>query len=467
MGATPENVESLVNCFSQRGYQFSIYGYKFSEADRLNNRALRAVFRLAFVVHILTWNHDLRYAHMVLRAINEKTTVLGRTWNVVQDSMVDLMEGLANVGKTDAPWELPVDERFCETVFPESKALHSFSDMTYDKFQEFLLGVREAQNVVVSTFVNACGSKACLEGRDDLSEEQRNAWCRGVFLALKLLTRHHTKEPEGVWADQVVLAILRGLASEYGREVPVEVTYTFCGRCSAADARERLGLLCRISDRDKLNQQIWPVCEWNVQVQDIGEGKVNASAVWAYGLAHRPEKNALTLFVSSGLLRNTDDRLCPEGADSFPYLHPGTSPQEGHILAKLLARISQFSGVLAAQRRKRDRLGRVALERVRIRFEVTPKYPDVRANDRHANEPLTTHLEASFLLDGELDYPMESAAGSFWGAIDTLAKCFPFSHIGSLTTSRPGLYLDRRGDDKTKSVFRIVLNSGNACENTG
>ena len=462
-----ERIDSLIAEFQKEGaYQFSIYGYNWQEEHPPSNVELM-VLQQAFVTHILTWNHDLKRAHEMRSLVSESMNAVRTSWGELTEKYRRVIHTFSLTREPRALPQLPTDEDTSGHLFDPTIA-HDFTDMTPELFDRFCERVEErsVDYPELARFLNACGRPQYQRELRNLSQQQKLTWTRGMFLALKLLTRGlDEKDAKGLWADQVVLAVLRGLTVSGQHDVSVHIVYKSCGSAQDAAAvagkvKDGFAKLCRIANPDKGTADPWPICRWKIEDPIEKDGRIWLSATWRYsgeGGELQSGGGCLGCFVRDGLLRNVADLFGPREEEQYylklpPYLQGRTS------LAALVTHIARCVYVLAFQRAHKKEPTHVSLKKVEIVFEVTPRFAQAGLFTGRALRFANCRLELRLECDGILG--RSSQSGSFWGNLNGLADCFgQISVLEARDGLGPGMFSYPRKSSNETTIF-VVLDSG-------
>ncbi|OFW01102.1 MAG: hypothetical protein A3G20_10095 [Acidobacteria bacterium RIFCSPLOWO2_12_FULL_59_11] len=344
---SPKAVEALIKLHCAPGsYQFSIYGFEMADGRSLTE-AESLLINMAFLVHIWTWNHDLRTAHLLRHVVMERLPAGQRLWQNLQanlQSFLDLLSDLHSTEKDDLVPIFQVSTQFLEQLFGDP---HDLSNWTPDSFPAF---VNQGQSSsAIREYLIHCGVTSNVDGLQSNPVFLTRA--RGAWLSTKYLTRC-ALDPEGndsyrkLSFDQVLLAALVGLNRGRANCLPVRVmrTVDLLGDTRdpqnekdilIGDALRKAYLAYENTEYNWLNQQLL------VDVAAIDNGN-RVDIAWHYDGSGM---QSLPAFLSSGMLAMQM---------VHPFLHvfglPKREPTARVLLpAHFLFAVSEIARVIGTQ----------------------------------------------------------------------------------------------------------------------
>lgn len=295
---TSQRIKTLIEWHSRpENYQFSIYGFEIGD-DPLSE-AERLLLNLAFLVHIWTWNHDLRTTHQVRQVALHGLPRGRELWSQLSAEVEALFDRLRNLyvsldDHTDSL--IPLSQSHADELFNEP---HDLSMWEARHFPTFLrLAQRDVGSRRLSEFLGYCGWPDV--GIEPLTEPEDITTARGCWLATKYLTRCALdttgEQYRKASFDQILLATLVGLHEAKVRDMPIRVTRSIeiprNGPWTEEDGLEILQLAYR---EEKHN---WLHRDYDVQTKDE-EHVRRVTARWEYSGI---KGEYLPAFLRSGML---------------------------------------------------------------------------------------------------------------------------------------------------------------------
>lgn len=409
---------------SDGAYQFSIYGFELRDGRALTTEEA-LLLNVAFLVHVWTWNHDLRTAHIVRTVVQETLPRAVERWaefHAGMQTMLDSLRELHIVKDENVDVVIPLTPSAIEHLFIRP---HDLSDWAAESFKPFVERVHTlAGGHAARNFLAHCGwPSADVSLGEDANAIMR---ARATWLALRYLTRcalAETDEYRKASFDQLLLAVLFGLhqGGAPGTPLLVERTVIFHDNTSPGDATLRAEKILGLTTSK--SQHNWSQSEWMSELRNV-DGRLQVNVRWKSS----PPAAVLPAFLSSGMLamQFTGPSLQVFPLPAQPTTEPNLLP--GHIL-HALARVARALGMqsrkadpkLAVLRGISAELETVVtkdnkrLHRGRLRFYLDKILPDVAFVPAALGElrrPLTRLAE---LCGARSPIPVDSVESQDWG----------------------------------------------------
>lgn len=410
--ASSECLQTLEAWHRRTGsYQFSIYGFQLKDGRHLTEPEALLV-NLAFLVHVWTWNHDLRTAHLLRGVVMGKLPVTRELWNKFYTSMQSMLDTLRDLHLTKDDYSDLVVPMSSDAVKALFESPHDLSTWTPESFPAFVGHVHRLSGArVAADFLAHCGWPVA-----EVKVEATPSWlthARATWLAVRYLTRcalDGGQDYRKVSFDQVVLATLFGVHQGGAPEIPVRVVRTIELHATEETAVPRAEEALRLVS--SATGQNWPQRKWVSRLDHAGDQVQRVSVEWDTK-CDDDGAAALPLFLRSGMMAM---QVGFPSLQVFPL--PASDTQGETILAgHLLFAVSRLARALARQRVYSDQgfavLSTIIAEadtvvaengrrthRARLRFQLDKLLPD------------SASAAAEF---GELRGPLTRLA-ELWGA---------------------------------------------------
>jgi len=405
-------VSTLISWFqAPGGYQFSLYG--FEVADGRLTFAEQLMLNMAFLIHIWTWNHDLRTTHQVRQVALHNLPQSRELWarlSVEFESLFDRLRNLHISGDGHAECLIALREEHVSELF---ESPHDFSEWTLESMPGFLeVAHRRIANRRLTQFLEFCGWSGTEVDRP--SADSATTKARGCWLATKYLTRcalDHTGENyRKISFDQMVLATLLGLHDSRVTDIRLVVERSLNGPKVATSTERQLLAELGLAFEDP--EFDWPTTDYDLRYATDADGGRSLVTSWKFdgkGGQYLPG------FLGSGMMA-----MQMIG----PALHVFDAPlkigeADGLPVSAFLLVVARVARALARQAVEPDPL--VTLREVRALLRT-----------RYAGDARKYHrARIEFQLKGKLPANVAPGSGQLSGPLTRLA-----SWCGATTPTR-------------------------------
>ncbi|HYF51131.1 MAG TPA: hypothetical protein VEJ63_17080 [Planctomycetota bacterium] len=333
-------VRRLIARHEQHGsYQFSIYGYELKERATLSPQEV-LLLNMAFLIHVWTWNHDLRAAHGLRRLVQEQFEKIDTDVRKALDNIRAFGHSLKGFRSV----LIPADKQLYEKNHDGSmfKKPHTILDwdvaQTATYFRDFTKIVADQQRFVrLSRFVQLCGWKLPVTQVTEASK----ARARATWLSTRYLTRRALASNNAgrCSPDQIALAVLLGLDWEEADYLPVRIEKRIEDVLADATEDQLMETLC-------LTKQGRRDLDWPGVNRTIKRDKANATFKVSWSSVHEtPETGMLRQFMDSGMLSFSNDDT---------RLEMLRIPKPRDTNSEFLRPLHDLTLSLSAQRRRKD-----------------------------------------------------------------------------------------------------------------
>lgn len=408
--ATPAVLNAAMTRHARHGsYQFSIYGYELKEGAILSPQEV-LLLNMAFLIHVWTWNHDLRAAHGLRRLVHDQLRTVDIEVRKALENIRAVGHSLQGLQRVLIASEPDLHERNREgSMF---QVPHTLMDWTvkdtetyFRRFTKIVAGQQQKFRRL-ARFVELCGWQLPVD-RVAVGDRER---ARATWMATRCLTRRALGRESArlVSPDQIALAVLLGLDWEDADYLPVRVAKTL------------EGFKPRDSD-DKLMEALWLVkarrrdLDWTSTHRKVARDNAKASFQVSWkSVQQEPEVGVLRQFMDSGMLSfATDDAT----------LEVLKIPKPRDTSSEFLKPLYDLALALSSQRRRLD-------EKLAHLSEVVIE--TTRSGNRHQTQ---VRFQMDALLPGRVGMP-----GS--GEINQ-----PLGELGLFFGSERAIHLEGRSLD--------------------
>lgn len=376
--ATSENIQHAVRAYVDTkvcAYQFTIYGYTLNDKTHLFTDADLAFLRHVFLMHIVAWNFELRSADDARKYLLTPLEKARSAWEsgrqqldllreAVQEA-ISHIETVATKGIADSVRSLilPIEPWLNRYLFDEPHKLPNFLAQANTEFPSFWKKVeathqRDSRALLID-FGKICGVQEYHLAKDNLELAFAETWATGIWFAYKLLTRRLADADRSglLGPDQLLLALLTGLAPPRGRErntkVTVNVTYQGHGCHDAIDFAQTCAIALPTAETP-----FWPKCAWRIEVVPV-ETRSAFAAKWQFSSSG--DSSPLISYLQAGLMRVEE-----EPRMGVLVLVPKPSSEGSNSCGKLLFHLSNLVEEMAYP----ENSGCVCLTGIDVLYEV-------------------------------------------------------------------------------------------------